>query len=215
MHTPVCNDALEYWPEGAPTDVDVSTLPAAGAITNPVRILGCGPWLGFWGPSFSGLRVGYSPTKTFPVINGLAVPYPERKDLDGSNEGFDLYLSRDTGGSGVVTIARFNTKEAAEAWAGRPTPTTGAGVLAAGMPNRSLATRATVAGGVIAHSWTQAGFLYATLHALPGNAASIILDGSFVIAPNDVLNEHVDTATGFSATGTNGDIIDIIEYGRV
>lgn len=136
MHTPDCNDSLDYWPEGAGTDVDVSTLPAADAITGPRRIPGQGKWLAFWGPSFSGLRVGYSPTRSYPVINGLAVPYPEPRG--GNLDGLDLFLSRDTGGTGTVTIARFPTEAAARAWAGRPTPSTSSG------PGSSLTPSATM-----------------------------------------------------------------------
>lgn len=215
MHTPVCRDAMEYWPESPPSDIDVTTLPAAGAVTNPLRIPGCGPWLGFWGPSFAGVRVGYSPTKSYPVINGLAVPYPIDPDNDSEGHGYDLYLSRDTGGFGTLSIARFKTEAAARAWGGRPTATTGGSVLAPGQPNRSSFARPTVAGGVITHVWTQAGFIFATLHALPGNAGNVSIGGSFVLAPGDTLNEFVQSATGFTATGTNGDIVDVIEFGRV
>ena len=212
MHTGECNDAREYWPEGKGTDVDVSGLPAAGAVTTARRIPGIGKWLGFWGPSFSGLRVGYSPTDSYPVINGLAVPYPIDLDDEG---GVDLYLSRDTGGGGNVSIARFKTEAAARAWGGQPTPGTGSSSGTASLPNRSTTTRETVAGGVISHAWTQAGFLFATVKALKANAANIVVGGSFAIEPGAAENNFVSTATGFSATGTDGDILDIIEYGRV
>ena len=218
MHTPVCKDAREFWPESAPTEIDVSALPAAGAITNPRRIPGCGPWLGFWGPSFAGLRVGFEPTKSFPVINGLAVPYP----IDPNDEGgVDLYLSRDTGGAGTLNVARFKTKEAAEAWGGRPTPGTGSSSGSAALPNRSTPVRATVAGGQIGASWTQAGFLYATIKADKDNAAAILLGsggvgaGIFPLEPGESISGYVETATGWTGSGTNGDAADVIEFGRV
>lgn len=212
MHTPICRDGREYWPENAPTEIDVGALPAANAITDPHRIPGCGPWLGFWGPSFSGFRVGFEPTKSFPVINGLAVPYPV--DPDGAG-GVDLYFSRDTGGSGAVNVARFKTQEAAQAWGGRPTPGTSSSAGTPSLPNRSTIGKETVAGGAISHSWSQAGFLYATLAAPSSNAADILLGASFPIAPGGAFNGFVGSATGFTATGTNGDVLDIVEFGRV
>lgn len=222
MHTPLCNDALEFWPEGAPTDIDVSTLPAVGAITNPIRIPGMGQWLGFWGPSFSGLRVGYSATKTFPVINGLGVPYP--KDPDGKS-GLDVFLSRDAGGSGIVSVARFKTQEAAQAWGGRPTPSTASSSGPASLPNRSLAATETVPVGLSkTHVWnagaTYTTFLYATVRARITNAANVVIgptvaNALFPLRPGEAENFFVGGAIEFGFTGANGDILDIIEYGRV
>lgn len=212
MHTPVCDDSLDYWPEGAGTDIDVSTLPAAGAITTPRRIPGFGPWLGIWGPAFSGLRIGYSPTRSFPVINGLAVPYPEPRG--GNLDGLDLFLSRDTGGTGTVTIARFKTREAAEAWAGRPTPSTASGPGSSSLPNRGSATRTALVAGVGTHVWTQAGFLYATVLNPVGNNPMQLL-GSFPLQPGSAENFFVGTATGFGFTGTGTEVIEVIEYGRI
>lgn len=115
MHTPDCEDPLDWWPEAAPSDITVSTLPTPGAVTNPIRLPGAGKWVGVWGP-FSGLRVGIgSNGQSYPVTSGSAFPYPKNKD--GSN--IDLFLSGDTGAGGTLTIARFRSFEAAQAFAGR------------------------------------------------------------------------------------------------
>jgi len=128
----------------------------------------------------------------------------------------DLFLSRDAGGVGTVSIARFPTREAAQAWGGRPTPSTSSSSGAANLPNRSTVDRETVAGGVINQVWTQAGFLYATVRANKANVADIIIAGSFPLSAGEAENFYVGpTAAGFAATGTDGDILDMIEYGRV
>lgn len=219
MHTPVC-DPLDDWPQGAPTDIDVATLPAAGANSNPIRIPGCGPWLGFWGPSFSGLRAGFSSTKQYPVINGLAVSYPQDPDRD-LDSALDLFLSADTGGTGKVSIARFETREAAEAWGGRPTPNTGSSGGTAALPNRSTIGKETGDAASHTHTWSQSGFLYATISAPSTNSAvfrvgtGAALGVGFPIAPGGVLNGFVQTATGFTWYGALADVIDIVEFGRV
>jgi hypothetical protein len=212
MHTLACDDSLEYWPQDAPSDVDVSALPAAGAVTRPLRIPGDWPWLGFWGPSFSGLRIGFSPTKSFPVINGLAVPYPSPRG--GNLDGLDVFLSRDTGGTGIVSIARFKTEAAARAWGGLPTPSTASGPGASSLPNRASATRTAMVAGVGTHVWTQAGFLYATILNPVGNGVIQVL-GSFPLQPGAAENFFVGTATGFGFTGTGTEVIECLEYGRV
>lgn len=219
MHTGECNDAREYWPEGKGTDVDVSSLVAAGGVTNPRRIPGMGRWLGFWGPSFAGLRVGYSPTDSYPVINGLAVPYP--LDLDDAG-GVDLYLSRDTGGSGTVSIARFKTEAAAKAWGGQPTPGTGSSGGAASLPNRS---NPRTVGSIDSNAettitWAISGFMFATIrNDGPGTVMIGSVTGTllFALPVNGVLNGYVGNATGFLATGLSAviaDTLSIIEYGR-
>lgn len=122
MHTPDCPPASAderalqawaraRWPQGQPTEVDVSTLPAAGAVTHPLRIpQACAefPWVGVWG-NFQGLRIGFSPTESFQLMSGSALAYPF---------GADIFLSQDTGGAGVVSFAVFTTREAALAFAG-------------------------------------------------------------------------------------------------
>lgn len=128
MHTPECppanatDDELRLWsrtrwPKGAPAEIDVSTLPAAGALTSKLRIPeACAeyPWIGFWG-NYAGLRAGFSPSESFQVLSPCAVAYPFLGDL---------YLSADTGGAGIVSVAAFATREAALAFGGgRPSYT--------------------------------------------------------------------------------------------
>ena len=111
MHTLECDDWRVWWPQGAPAELDISTLSSvANNITNPVRLGGDGEgkWLGVWG-NFQGYRLASSPRESFQVMSGSAIPYPF---------GADLYESIDVGGSGVRSIARFLTREAALNWAG-------------------------------------------------------------------------------------------------
>lgn len=122
MHAPDCPPlnasraalrkwALDQWPKGQPSEVDVSTLPASGAISNPLRLVdACAerPWVGVWG-NFAGMRIGYSPTETFQLLTATAFAYPF---------GADMYLSKDTGGAGIASFGLFKTREAALAFAG-------------------------------------------------------------------------------------------------
>lgn len=121
MHTPECRDGIDWWPQGAPTEIDVSTLPASGLLTHPLRVQGAGPWLGIWG-TFAGARIAYSASESFMLQNGSAIPWPSRPfcdDTDRDTSGVDLYLSKDTNASGTLAIARFKTREAALAWVGQ------------------------------------------------------------------------------------------------
>lgn len=125
MHTEYCADSdfRDWWPQGRPADVDVSTLPSAGSTSNPTRLpidLAIGdsgddvaPWVGVWGP-FVGLRIGYSPRESFPISSGAAFVYPRGKK--GSGSTYDLFLSKDSGGAGTMSMARFKTQAAALAW---------------------------------------------------------------------------------------------------
>lgn len=220
MHTPECNDALDWWPQGAPTDIDVSALPTEGALTNPVRLLvdGNAPWLGIWGKDFSGLRVGFAGNgQTFPAVSGVAIPYPIR--ADGS--GVDLYLSKETGGTGECTVARFKTREAALAWGGRPGPTSG-GPASGLLPNRSNPRSE---GGIdslaeVPITWAISGFMYATVK---NEGPGVVMIGSdtgvidFPLAVGASLNGYVGNATGFIALGLSAvtaDTLSILEYGR-
>jgi hypothetical protein len=108
VHTAECRDWRDWWPEAAPEEQDLKGLPAKGAVTNPIRLPGEGAWLGIWG-DFSGLYVSYNTREKFPARSGCAIPYPM-----GHN---DLFLSQ-SGGSGLASMARFKTREAALAWGG-------------------------------------------------------------------------------------------------
>lgn len=110
--------AREGWPKGAPAEIDVSTLPAAGALSSKLRIPeACEefPWVGVWG-NFQGLRIGFSPSESFQIFGTAAFPYPFLSDM---------YLSADTGGTGIVSIAAFRTRDAALAFGGQRPSYTG------------------------------------------------------------------------------------------
>src|SRR2546427_652365 len=95
--------ALEHWPQGQISEVDVSGLSAtANNVTNANRMLACGatPWVGVWG-NFAGLRLGVSANAdSFQVMPGAVFPYPF---------GGDLYFSKDMGGAGIASFALFTT----------------------------------------------------------------------------------------------------------
>lgn len=82
-------------------------------------------------------------------------------------------------------------------------------------PNRSSPQRTAVGGGGTGtHTWTIAGFMFATIIADADNAA-VLTYGSVEFPPGSAENEFVgDSATGFSFAGTPGDAFEIIEYGR-
>lgn len=94
---------LDAWPTAEATETDVGALPAAGAVTSPLRLVGEGDWLGVWG-HFTGYRLAVSPRISFPVLSGFVTRYPK---------GVDLFESRDASFSGTVSRARFRTREAA------------------------------------------------------------------------------------------------------
>lgn len=94
---------LNAWPTGETTETDIGSLPAAGAVTSPLRISGDGDWLAVWG-NFSGYRLGYSPRISFPILSGFVTRYPA---------GVDLFESRDPSFSGTRSVARFCSRQAA------------------------------------------------------------------------------------------------------
>lgn len=92
------------------------------------------------------------------------------------------------------------------------------GSASSSLPNRCTPARATVAAGVISHTWTQSGFLFALLLMGPGNTGTINIGTTFgPLSAKDSIEDMVGTsATGFTGTGTvNGDTIEILEFGRV
>lgn len=96
---------MDWWPEGAPSDQDVSALSAT--IITPIRLLGEGPWLGIWG-NFRGLRIAYRINESFLADAGTVVRYPD---------GVDLNLTKnDSLSGGLASMARFKSREAAQAW---------------------------------------------------------------------------------------------------
>jgi len=96
----------KHWPQGQPSEVDVATLPAAGLLTSPLRLIGDGDWLGVWG-DFVGYRLGLSTSgETWQVATGTVMRYPQ---------GVDIFQSQ-TGGSGTRSCARFLTREDALDW---------------------------------------------------------------------------------------------------
>lgn len=113
-HTPDCDDAdpLDWWPTSSPTDIALSSLPAAGAVSSPHRLPGDGKWLAAWG-DYAGLRIGISADgKSWPLTSGAVVLYPS-SDCTAT----DLYLSADAGAWGSVSLARFKTEAIARSWA--------------------------------------------------------------------------------------------------
>lgn len=117
MHELACDPTKwrEWWPQGQPAEVDLTTLPVAGAITSPLRLVGDGDWLAVWG-NFQGLRWGFRVAETFQIFSGTVTAMPR---------GVDLYLSIDTGGTGVASFGMFKTKEAAMAWCSSKSSATG------------------------------------------------------------------------------------------
>jgi len=194
----------------------VSSIPTAGETIN----LGCPRTVVVATGTFTGVSVANKPTSlvnTFDLnaARGIPLPWLFRWNREAASSGSVTLLGWDLGEDEVENLADVAALAATFAAGGAAS---GGGTST--QPTQNFSRTATIpGGGTGTYTWQIGGFLYATIKNRAGNAGTVtigesVANANFELPVGAAVSGIVGDGLVFGFSGTAGDIIEVLEFGR-